>query len=276
MWRTACALGGLVLLAGCGKAPKGQIIAIVNGQEITLSQLDSEARDLPNPQDMDRKALRSALLEGLIDRTIEVQTAREQGLDKTPEYRALKLRNEEELLTAMLGHQVAQGVPLPADAEIRAYMHAHPLQFARRQRLTLDQLSFTPPRDRRRLAAALANVHSLDAAAMALQSIGIVAQRGTGAIDTAQADETVAIAIDRAPPGEPILLPQGDRLVVGTIAAREPIEAPADDARLAAARAVRAATLLRESQAQIAAARSTAKISYEPGFEPDKAAARTQ
>ena len=60
-------------------------------------------------------------------------------------------------------------------------------------------------------------------------------------------------------------------MVVGVITTREPIRPSRDDSYVAAARAVRAADLLNESRAQIAAARSTAKISYEEGWVPDKA-----
>lgn len=267
---TGAALTLLLTLAGCGKTPKGQVVAIVNGTDISMQQLEVEAQDIPVaiPQGIDRKKLRKEILEAVIDRQLQVEEARKQGLDRTPQYLALRQRNEEELLTSMIGHKVAQTVPLPADEDIRNYIAAHPLQFAKRQRLVLDQLSFAAPRDRRRLAAVLADAHSLDEAAAALRSIGIVAQRSEGAIDTGQTDTDIARQLDRAPAGEPILLPQGDRLIVGVITAREPIRPSRDDSYVAAARAVRAADLLNESRAQIAAARSTAKISYEAGWMP--------
>jgi peptidyl-prolyl cis-trans isomerase C len=277
-WSACLAAGAglsLMLVAGCGKTPKGQVVAIVNGNDISMQQLVAEVQDIPIalPETIDRKMLSRAILQAVIDRELEVETARKRGLDRTPMFLALKKRNEEELLASMLGHKVAQTVPLPAEEDIRNYIAAHPLHFAQRQRLILDQLSFTPPSDRRRLATALADAHSLDAAAAALQSIGIVPDHGQSAIDTGQADPELARLLDRAPAGEPILLPQGDRLVVAVITGREPIEIPRDDARVAAARAVRAADLLHESEAQITAARSTAEIQYGAGYEPAKATA---
>lgn len=267
----AAGLAALMLLSGCGKTPKGQVLAIVNGEDVTVQQLEAELLDMRIPDSVDRRKLSRAILEGVIDRELEVQEARRQGLDDTPQFRALLKRNEEELLTGLLGHKVAQSVPLPAEEDIRNYIDANPLQFARRQRLTFDQLSFVPPKDRRRLAV-LADAHSLDAADAALRSIGIVPVRGEVAIDTGQTEPDVARQIDRAPPGEPILLPQGERLAVGVITAREPITLPADTARIAAARALRGGDLLRESQAQIAAARTKAEIQYEPGWGPENGA----
>lgn len=264
-------LAGLLLLAGCGKTPKGQVLAIVNGEDITVQALQAEVQDMRIPDNVDRKKLSKAILQAVIDRELEVEEARRQGLDKTPEFRALLKRNEEDLLTGLLGHKVAVTVPLPAEEDIRNYIAGNPLQFARRQRLTLDELTFTSPKDRRRLSV-LANAHSIDEAAAALQSIGIVATRGQATIDTGQTEPGVAAQIDRAPPGEPILLPRGDRLAVGVITAREPIILSPDNARIAAARAIRGADLFRESQAQIAAARAKADIKYEAGWAPDKAA----
>ncbi|RYG21200.1 MAG: hypothetical protein EON93_26150, partial [Burkholderiales bacterium] len=102
----------LLLLAGCQKTPKGQIVAIVNGEEISTHQITAEMADIPIPANavIDPKKLRNEVLQGIIDRQMEVEAARERGLHKTPEFVALKKRNEEELLASMLGHKVAQTV----------------------------------------------------------------------------------------------------------------------------------------------------------------------
>ena len=267
----ALALAALLLLAGCEKTPKGQVLAIVDGDDITVQQLDAELTDLPIPDNLDRKKLTRALLEGLVERHLQVEEARKQGLDKTPQFAALLKRNEEDLLTQLLGKKVAQSVPMPAEEDIRNYIANNPLQFARRQRLTFDQLSFAPPKDQRKLAP-LANAHSLEEAATMLQSLGIPAERSQSTLDTGQTEPGLARQIDRAPPGEPILLPRGNRLAIGVITARAPIVLPPDQARLAAARAVRGLDLFNESKAQVAAARTKADIRYEAGWAPEEGA----
>lgn len=269
------AAGSALMLGGCHKEPKGQVVAIVNGEDISIQDLSAELQDIPVPDTIDRKQLTKLILQGVIDRQLQVEEARKRGLDKTPQFLGLLNRNEEELLASMLGHKIAQTVPFPVDREIQNYIDANPLQFAKRQRLVMDQLSFTPPRDRTKLQAALADVHTLDDAAAALASLGIAATRGQGAIDTGTTEPGIAAQIVAAPAGEPILLPQGDQLIVGVITARETIDMPSQIANLAAARAVRGTTLLRESQAQIAAARDKAKITYEdPSLAPDPAPAK--
>lgn len=265
---TGVGLAGLLLASGCQKTPKGQIVAVVNGHEISKAQLEAELKDVAIPEYVDARKLRETLIRGVIDRELQVQEARKQGLDQTAEFKRLKQRSDEDYLIAMIGHQAAQTVPLPIDSDIQNYIDTHPLQFARRQRLIFDQLSFVPPKDRRRLTDALANAHSMDEALAGLRSIGIEPTPGQGAIDTGTTDPELATQLDRAPVGEPILLPQGRRLAVGVISARETIAMSKNDSYVAAARAVRAAALLHESQAQIAAARAEADIRYEPGWAP--------
>jgi EpsD family peptidyl-prolyl cis-trans isomerase len=267
--RCGACVPAILLLAACHNEPKGQVVAIVNGTEITSQQLAAELQNIPVPDTADRAVLRKLVLSDVIDRELQTEVARKQGLDKSPEYLARKQRAEEQLLAEIYGHTVAQTVFAPEPRGIQDYIDAHPLQFAKRQRLLMDQLSFDPPRERRRLAI-LADVHTLNASAAALQSMGIMPVRGRAAIDTGLTDPALATQLDRLPPGEPILLPQEGKLIVGVVTGREPIALSDNDMKVAAARAVRAADLLRESQARIAAARSAANIHYEPGFEPDK------
>lgn len=266
--RSGACVSAALLAAACHDEPKGQVVAIVNGHEITVQQLTAELKDVPVPETVDTTVLRKLILNDVIDRELQAEEAHKQGIDKSPEYIARQKITDEQLLASLYGHKLAQTVAFPDARAIQDYIDDHPPQFARRQRLLVDQLSFDPPRDRRRLAV-LADAHSLDAAAAALQSIGIASVRGQAAIDTGQTDPAIAAQLDRLPPGEPVLLPQRGKLIVGVVIGREPIAAPDNDAKIAAARAVRAANLLRESQAQVAAARDTAHIHYEPGFEPD-------
>lgn len=266
---TVLGLAALLLLAGCQKTPKGQVIAIVNGEEISTQQLEAELRAMPIPDGMDPALLRKAVLQGLIDRHFRVEAAREQGLDKTPEFAALRKKGEEDLLATMLGEKASQTILQPTDSDIRDYIDANPLQFARRQRLFMDQIAFTPPSDRSRLPA-LDGAASLDALVATLQATGIATERARAVIDTGQLPAELARRLDKTPDGKPTPMPQDGRMIFAAITGREPLPVAPNDARLAAARAVRAAMLLHESQAQIAAARSTAKISYEPGYEPLK------
>ena len=75
-----------VLAAGCSKAePDGQVIAIANGEEITLGELNEEARARGLPI-VNNRVLRESVIRDLIDRKLLVQEALRKKLDRTPQH----------------------------------------------------------------------------------------------------------------------------------------------------------------------------------------------
>lgn len=271
----AALLSGVVaaglLLGGCHKEPKGQILAIVNGEEISMQELNAELQGARIPDNADRNKIRKEVLQRLIDRKLIVQKAREQGLDKTPEFVAQQRRLEENLLVSLLGQKIAATVPMPDDRDITQYIADNPSQFSGRQRLLLDQIQFAAPKDPKQLLM-LRDAHSLDDVAAGVQKLGLAMSRGKGVIDTGRLDPQMVKIIDKLPPGEPFVLPSNGQYVASVIVGRDSTPTPGNVARLAAAEVVRRKALVAESKAQVARARTGAEIQYQPGYEPDKSA----
>ncbi|MGC6328395.1 SurA N-terminal domain-containing protein [Rhizorhabdus sp. FW153] len=271
----AALLSGVVaaglLLSACHKEPKGQILAIVNGEEISMQELNAELQGARIPDNADRAKIRKEVLQRLIDRKLIVQKAREQGLDKTPEFVAQQRRLEENLLVSLLGQKIAATVPMPDDRDITQYIADNPSQFSGRQRLLLDQIQFAAPKDPKQLLL-LRDAHSLDDVAAGVQKLGLAMSRGKGVIDTGRLDPQMVEIIDKLPPGEPFVLPSNGQYVASVIVGRDSTPTPGNVARLAAAEVVRRRALVAESKAQVARARTGAEIQYQPGYEPDKSA----
>lgn len=271
----AALLSGVVaaglLLSACHKEPKGQILAIVNGEEISMQELNAELQGARIPDNADRAKIRKEVLQRLIDRKLIVQKAREQGLDKTPEFVAQQRRLEENLLVSLLGQKIAATVPMPDDRDITQYIADNPSQFSGRQRLLLDQIQFAAPKDPKQLLM-LRDAHSLDDVAVGVQKLGLAMSRGKGVIDTGRLDPQMVKIIDKLPPGEPFVLPSNGQYVASVIVGRDSTPTPGNVARLAAAEVVRRKALVAESKAQVARARTGAEIQYQPGYEPDKSA----
>ncbi|KRB82536.1 hypothetical protein ASE00_10820 [Sphingomonas sp. Root710] len=271
----AALLGGALvaglLVTGCQKAPKGQVVAVVNGDEISQAELNAEMTGVRIPDSADRDKLRREVLQRLVDRKLIVQKAREQGLDKTPEYVAQQRRLEENLLVSMLGQKIAATVPMPDDRDITQYIADNPTQFGGRERLLLDQIQFQAPKDVKKLLT-LKDAHSLDEIAAGVQRLGLSFSRGKGVIDTGRLDPQLTAVINKLPPGEPFVLPSNGQYVASVIVGRDATPTPTPVARQAAAEMVRRRELIAESKAQVARARSSAEIQYQPGFEPDKSA----
>lgn len=264
-------LAAALLVSGCHKEPKGQILAIVNGEEISLQELNAELQGARIPDTANRDQLRKQILQRLIDRKLIVQKAREQGLDKTPEFVTQQRRLEENLLVTMLGQKIASTVPMPDDRDITQYIADNPTQFASRQRLLLDQIQFAAPKDPK-LLLTLRDAHTLDQVAAGVQKLGLGMSRGKGVIDTGRLDPGLVKVINQLPPGEPFVLPSNGQYVASVIVGRDATPTPTPVAREAAAEMVRRKELVSESKAQVARARSTAEIQYQPGYEPDKSA----
>ena len=268
-------LGGVIaaglLVSGCHKEPKGQIVAIVNGDEVSQQELNAELQGVRIPDSANRDELRKQILQRLIDRKLIVQKAREQGLDKTPEFVAQQRRLEENLLVSLLGQKIASTVPMPDDRDITQYIADNPTLFAGRERLLLDQIQFQAPKDVKRLMV-LKDAHSLDDIAAGVQKLGLGFSRGKGVIDTGRLDPQLIGVINKLPPGEPFVLPSNGQFIASVIVGRDSTPTPTNVSRLAAAEMVRRKELVAESKAQVARARTTAEIQYQPGFEPNKAA----
>ncbi len=260
-----------LLLTGCHKEPKGQIVAIVNGDEVSQQELNAELQGVKIPDSADRDVLRRQILQRLVDRKLIVQKAREQGLDKTPEFIAQQRRLEENLLVSLLGQKIAGTVPMPDDRDITQYIADNPTQFAGRERLLLDQLQFAAPKDVKKLMV-LKDAHSLDEVAEGVKGLGLGFSRGKGVIDTGRLDPQIMAVINKLPPGEPFVLPSNGQYVASVIVGRDSTPTPNNVSRLAAAEMVRRKELVAESRAQVARARTSAEIQYQPGFEPDKSA----
>lgn len=270
--KVKAALAGGVFVAGllvsaCHKEPKGQVVAIVNGDEVSMQELNAELRVARAPVSADRDTVRNQILQRIIDRKLIVQKAREQGLDKTPEFVTRQRQLEENLLASMLGQKIATTVPMPDDHDITQYIADNPAQFGGRQRLLLDQIRFAAPKDVKRLTV-LRNAHSLDDIAAGLQKLGLTFSRGKGAIDTGPLDPQLTQLINRLPPGEPFVLPSNGQFVASVIVGRDSIPTPPSLARRIAAQLVRQRELIAESKAQVARERTGAEIKYQQGFAP--------
>ena len=124
---------GLVTLAACNNKAEGQTVAIVNGEEITLSELNFELGLANVPPGTDKAAARSQVLQSLIDRRLLTIQAKQEGVDTTPDFVSRKRRSEDELLISMLSAQRFKSVALPSARETDAFIASHPAMFANRQ-----------------------------------------------------------------------------------------------------------------------------------------------
>jgi EpsD family peptidyl-prolyl cis-trans isomerase len=263
------------LLTGCGEKATGQTVAVVNGEEISASELNAELAAANLPQGADKKQVLPQLLQTMIDRRLLAQRAAEQGVDKTPEYVSRQRRMNEELLINMSSRRQADSAKLPTQREIDAFIAANPGMFQQREILSLDQLQFDVPRDQAALRR-LSNDHSLDALAASLTALGIPFSRTGAKMDTATVPTPVLKQIEALPPGEPFIVPIAGRMYASVITGRERANVSAEEGRKLAVEAIRRQNLGSSLQKQLKEMRAQAKIEYQPGYEPAAAKGKAQ
>lgn len=256
------------LVAGCGKkTPAGQVAATVNGDEVTLQEINTELQATQLPAGADKQTVQRALLQRVIDRKLLIGAAEDKKLDRTPEFLAQKRRMDELLLAQAYAKQQLTSVPVPTPGEIDTFMAGHPNVYGGRQIFTLDQIRFPTPKNPQSLGA-LAADHTMDAVGKRLQSLGINFERGATSLDSANVPVPVLDQVNKLPAGEPFVIPQPGLVTVNVITSRRPVTIDNGEARQGAARSWRQQKFADLLQQQLSSLKAGAKIRYQNGFGP--------
>src|SRR3546814_20624863 len=73
----------IIALAACDKEPTGQVAAVVNGDEITLQEINAELGNTAIPEGVDKKVVQQAALERIVERRLLAQAARDEDRKRT-------------------------------------------------------------------------------------------------------------------------------------------------------------------------------------------------
>jgi EpsD family peptidyl-prolyl cis-trans isomerase len=261
-------IGAAALLAGCQqKTPQGQVAATVNGDEVTLQEINAEIGAANLPPNVDKKEAQRAMLQRVIDRKLLVSAAEDKGLDKTAEFMTAKRRVDETLVAQAYAKQQLAAVPVPSEAEVKKFMDEHANVFLQREQLVMDQIRFAAPKDVKSLRA-LEGDHSMDAVAAHLTQMGIKFERGPAGLDSGQAPTPLIKAMNAAPATEPFVIPSRGIITVNVITARRPIAIDPQQSKSAAVQAWRQQKFEELLNQQVTSFKNAAKITYQKGFAP--------
>jgi peptidyl-prolyl cis-trans isomerase C len=259
----------LIALGGCEKEATGQVAAVVNGEEITLQEVNAELANASVPEGADQKALRQAALERIVERRLLAQAAREDGLDKSSDFLIRKRQLEDTLLVQLLAQKATQATGVPDPKKIQTYIQKNPAMFADRTIYQLDMIQFPMPADPKQLEP-LGKARTMDELITQLQQRGIKFQRGTGTLDSAKVGQEKINQIRALPAGEPFISPQGNVVTAAVITgeAKQPIAT--EQASPMAVQAMRNSEVVGALQQRLKDARAKADIKYQAGFAPPK------
>lgn len=266
-------------LGGCGRVkqlmssgkPEGQVVATVNGDEITSLELRQEMGSFASRDLAVMKAAQQRALQGLIMRRLVVQNAKDQKLDKTPEYSLQLRRGEDALLAQLFQRKVASGIAAPSRDEAEAYVSSHPEKFANRRVLVVDQLiaaqnKISPER--------LRPIKTYDELRALLDAEHVAYQSTVATVDTLTADPRLLAQIEKLPADEIFVIPQGGGLVFNRIIEARPVPFQGDPAVAFAINALRTQRAQEAVARQLELMRKSAesKIVYNEAYKPAPAA----
>jgi EpsD family peptidyl-prolyl cis-trans isomerase len=265
-------IGTLVIalaVTSCQKKPTGQSVAVVNGEEITASELNDALTSDNMLAGTDAKQARAAELQKLVDRKLIVQQAKSEGLDKSPEFLNQQRRSTEDLLINLLISRQANTRQVPTADEIAKFEASHPGMFAKREIWTLNQLVYPLPKDAA-VTAKIAAAKTLDEVAQALTGAGIQFTKATKQFDSAMLPPNLYAQLSNLAPGEPFIAPGSDRAVASVITARQPAALSPDQQRQLALGAMKREQVGQMLGQRVKELKAKAKIEYQPGYAPPK------
>lgn len=261
-------LASVSLLAACDKEPTGQVAAVVNGEEITLQEVNTELSSVPQPDGVDKDKLRQGVLKRIVERRLLAQAARDDGLDQTPEFLIRSRQLQDALLIQLLQQKEQRAAVVPNESDIDTYIAENPATFANRTIYTLDRIQFPLPGDLS-LLKALEDDNTMDQVAATLQSMGIEFNRSPAQMDSARVGEERLAQIRALPAGEPFVTPEGAMVTVAVITGSEAQPISPDQSRPVALESIRNRDIQETLKNRLEAERATAEITYQDGFDPD-------
>jgi peptidyl-prolyl cis-trans isomerase C len=265
-----CALGAafaFLLLLGCRQdEPTGQVVASVNGEEITIPELNAEAR-ARGLTIGDNPDLGKNLLSELVDRKLLAQEARQQKLDRTPEYLLAQRRADEILLAQQLISNSSDNTRDVTPQELAAAIKSNPRAFDQRVLIQVDQITvstaLTP-----QMSRAFESAQSLESIAALLSASRIPFSRRLELWDSASLSSSTAQRLVTAKGGGVVVLPgpQGTVAAHVEFVAAEPT--PITEQKQVARELLQSQREQQWLQSLVRSARASAKIRYQPQFAP--------
>ena len=251
---------GLLLTACSAQTPKGQVVAIVNGQEITVQDIKSEAVAEGARRSSDPKVL----LQKVIARVLFAQQAHKLGLDQYPDYPADLNRVKQTFLAEKAVAQLVKPPPTPTDAQIQTFMDQNPNLFRDRILISVQEVAFDSSVDPTQMQSetTLASVETH------LKSIGIPFQQQSMTLDSAELPPQLVDRLKVQPLGKIFYIRTPSRTQAVVVTQIAPLQAPAFEQRKFALSVLADQGVQRGSAAVLKQLQAQAKVVYQSTFAP--------
>jgi EpsD family peptidyl-prolyl cis-trans isomerase len=272
----AMALLAAAVLSACGEkgSPKsGQALARVDGEEITISQLNEELQRAgvqPSQQEVASKQL----LSNLVDRQLVLNAASKEKLERDPKV-VQAVERAKALIIAQAYLQKRAGAPAaPTAAQVADYFEKNPQFFSQRKQFDMHQALITTAALDDKLKAVIDKATSLEQVTAWMDANKFSYTRNQVSRSSSDLPPELSARLLAMKPGQLFIVREGERSVLSQVT--EVKDAPVS---LAQATPQIQQFLVNQKSKQVADAeltklRAAAKIDYlNPAMTPDAKAA---
>jgi EpsD family peptidyl-prolyl cis-trans isomerase len=155
-----------MMVSGCHKASdskSSQVAARVNGDEITIHQINFDLSQLGNVDAAHADQARAQVLKALVDQQLLVGQAVEERLDRDPAVLQALDADRRRVLASAYVNRLTQGVEQPSDAMIKEFYEKNPALFSQRRIYKFTELQVpTTPQNAAAIQAKLVENKNLD------------------------------------------------------------------------------------------------------------------
>ncbi len=194
----------------------GQTLARVNGEEITILQINDELRraDIEIEQ---QEAATKQLLESLIDRQLIVEEAMRNKIHRTPEVIQAIERAKAQIIEQAYLKSITTKIANPSMTEINDYFQKHPEYFTERKQFDIQQLVIATKDISEELKLIIDTAKSLDAVASWLNSHNVRYARGQFSRYTTDLPEQMVVKLKDMQKGHMFIVREGRNTLLNFI-----------------------------------------------------------
>lgn len=264
---SALALALSLTLAGCGdkKEEKAatQVAAKVNGDEITVHQLNHELAKLGNLNADQSKKAANQVLKSMVDQQILVQQAVSEKLDRDPQVLQTLEAAKRQILAQAYIQKLTANEAKPSDAEIADYYAKHPELFSERRIYRLQEISVqTSPDNLGTIKAQLAQSKNLGDFVQWLKAQNIPARVGQSTKAADQLPLEILPRLHQMKDGQALTMAVGNTLNILIIAGSQTQPINQEQAKPVIERFITNTKKREAAEAELKKLRETAKIEY--------------
>jgi len=260
------ALAGMlvVFVSACSSKAEqkpGQALASVNGEEITVMQLNDEL-SRSNAPATQQEAARKQALEALIDRQLLIGEAAKEKVDRDPRV-VQAIERARSVILAQAYMQKRLGSPAkPTAAEVEAYYSQNPQFFAQRKHFDMREIVLPTREVTDELKAVMDKTRSLDDVAAWLDQHKVKYQKAQLSRSGSELPPELSAKLLALAKGQLFIVREGERSMLVTIADIRPAPVELDAARPQIEQYLVAKKGKEAAEEEVKRLRASAKIAY--------------